>query len=131
MPNRVAHFEIHADDLERAIKFYTDIFGWEIKKWESPGMEYWMIMTGKQDEPGGINGGMLKRPCPTPAVGTASNAYVCTIVVDDIDAIGASVLAHGGIEAMPKFLIADMAWQWYFLDTEGNTFGIHQPLKKM
>ena len=27
--NRVVHFEIHADDIERAKKFYGDVFGWD------------------------------------------------------------------------------------------------------
>lgn len=131
MPNRVGHFEIQVDDMERAVKFYTEIFGWEIKKWDSPAMEYWMVMTGKQDEAGGINGGMLKRPCPAPAPESGTNAYVCTIVVDDFDAMAAKILERGGKEAMPKFAIGDMAWQGYFLDTEGNTFGLHQVMKKM
>jgi len=33
----------------------------------------------------------------------------------------------GGIVALPKHAIMGMAWQGYFLDTEGNTLGIHQP----
>ncbi|HEX2787098.1 MAG TPA: VOC family protein [Ignavibacteria bacterium] len=31
---RVVHFEIHVDDVNRASKFYSDIFGWEFNKWE-------------------------------------------------------------------------------------------------
>lgn len=124
MPNRLAHFEIHADDPERAIAFYTTVFGWEIKKWEGGQMEYWMVMTGKQDEPGGINGGLVKRPAPVEGKGL--NAYCCTMVVDDYDAIAAKILANGGTVAMPKFAFVGMAWQGYFIDTEGNTFGLHQ-----
>jgi predicted enzyme related to lactoylglutathione lyase len=48
------------------------------------------------------------------------------MVVEDYDAIAAKILAAGGREAMPKFAIPGMAWQGYFIDTEGNTFGIHQ-----
>lgn len=131
MPNRIAHFEIQADDVERAAAFYRAIFGWEIKKWESPDMEYWMVMTGPQDskEPG-INGGLLRRPAKTPPKEHGTNAFVCTAVVDDYDATEKKILAAGGIVAMPKFNIAGMAWQGYYLDTEGNTFGIHQPIKK-
>jgi len=127
--NRIVHFEIHADDLERAAKFYTDCFGWEIKKWDSPAMEYWMVMTAPMDskEPG-INGGMIKRPCAVE--GKGSNAFVCTIQVDDFDTYAAKILAAGGKEAMPKFEIAGMAWQGYFIDSEGNTFGLHQAIKK-
>jgi predicted enzyme related to lactoylglutathione lyase len=84
-------------------------------------------MTGPKDtkEPG-INGGLLKRPCPAPAPQQGTNAFVCTLQVENFDEIAAKILAAGGIVAMPKFAIAGMAWQGYFLDTEGNTFGIHQ-----
>jgi catechol 2,3-dioxygenase-like lactoylglutathione lyase family enzyme len=34
---RVVHFEIHADDPKRAIKFYQDVFGWEIVKQDTEG----------------------------------------------------------------------------------------------
>jgi predicted enzyme related to lactoylglutathione lyase len=125
--NRITHFEIQADDLERAAKFYTDVFGWEIRKWDSPTMEYWMIMTAPQEstEPG-INGGMHKRPVPLAEGQCGCNAFVSTVVIDDYDATAEKILASGGKIAMPKFDIASMAWQGYFIDTEGNTFGIHQ-----
>lgn len=126
MPNRVAHFEIHADDPERAAKFYTEVFGWEISKWEGGQMEYWMVMTGKREEPGGINGGLLRRPCPVSSEANASNAFVCTMIVENYDAIAEKILAHGGKVALPKMALIGMAWQGYFIDTEGNTFGIHQ-----
>ena len=126
MPNRVAHFEIHADNPERAIEFYTKVFGWDIQKWEGGQMEYWMVMTGPREEPGGINGGLLRRPCPAPAEGQANNAYVCTIVVDMYDEYAKKIEEHGGKNVMPKMALVGMAWQGYFKDTEGNIFGLHQ-----
>lgn len=124
--NRVVHFEIQADDVKRAIKFYTAVFGWEFPKWmEEP--PYWGIMTAPQDsKERGINGGLLKRPCPAPKIGQGTNAYVCTVQVDNFDEIAAKIEKAGGIVAMPKAAITGLAWQGYFLDTEGNTFGIHQ-----
>ena len=59
---RVAHFEIHADQPERAIKFYTNVFDWTIEKWNGP-QDYWLITTGEEDQPG-INGGLMKRMDP-------------------------------------------------------------------
>lgn len=123
--NRVVHFEIQAENIERAAKFYRDVFGWTIEKWE--GMEYWMIMTAEKDskEPG-INGGLLPRKGGAPVEGAAVNAYVCTMQVDNIDDIIKKIEAAGGTLALPKFAFPGMAWQAYYKDTEGNIFGIHQ-----
>ncbi|MBP9762349.1 VOC family protein [Patescibacteria group bacterium] len=126
MPNRVGHFEIHADNPERCGKFYSDVFGWQIEKWEGGQMEYWMVMTGPREEAGGINGGIMRRPCPAPAPSGTATAYVCTIVVDHYDEMAEKILAAGGKVAMPKFALKGMAWQGYFIDTEGNAFGLHQ-----
>ncbi len=54
--SRVVHFEISVDDPERAVKFYGNVFNWDIKKWDP--FEYWMVTTGKDDEPG-INGAIM------------------------------------------------------------------------
>ncbi|MBI2411233.1 MAG: VOC family protein [Candidatus Kerfeldbacteria bacterium] len=125
--NRITHFEIQADDVERAAKFYRAAFGWNIEKWDSPTMEYWMVMTAEKDstEPG-INGGLLKRPANTPPMECGTNAFVCTVQVENFDEIAKKIEAAGGKVAMPKFALPGMAWQGYFLDTEGNTFGLHQ-----
>jgi len=91
-------------------------------------MEYWMVMTAEKDSKElGINGGLLKRPTSAPDAMQGANAFVCTVDVDDFDTVAARIEAAGGRVAMPKFAIPHMAWQGYFLDTEGNTFGIHQP----
>jgi len=127
MPNRVAHFEIHATEPEKLAKFYVDTFGWEIKKWEYPGLEYWMVMTGPQGGTDGINGGMVRRKGAAPAAGAAVSGYVCTMIVADFDAMSKKILANGGTVALPKAAIPGMAWQGYFKDPDGNIFGIHQP----
>lgn len=125
--NRIVHFEIFADDVERAADFYRTVFGWQVEKWESDAMEYWVVMTAPKDstEPG-INGGLLKRSSAPAQAGSAANAFVCTVEVEDFDAIAHKVQQAGGSVAMPKFALAGMAWQGYFFDTEGNTFGVHQ-----
>jgi hypothetical protein len=128
--NRVTHFEIQADDIERAKTFYEAVFGWTIEKWTAPGIEYWMIMTAPQDSTEtGINGGLLQRPAKMPPHECGANAFVCTVSVEDFDATAKKIAAAGGTVAMPKFAISGMAWQGYFLDLEGNTFGVHQPDK--
>ena len=57
--SRVVHFEIPADDPERAINFYEKVFGWRFEKWEGP-IEYWLVKTGPEDQPG-IDGGLTRR----------------------------------------------------------------------
>ena len=55
---RVTHFEINAEDPERAIKFYRDALGWTIEKWGGP-IEYWLVMTGDEKTPG-IDGAIMR-----------------------------------------------------------------------
>ncbi len=125
--SRVVHFEVLADDLERAKAFYAAVFGWEFQDYGAvTGSPYWGIVTGPDDDMG-INGGLMQRPVPAAAPEQGVTAYVCTIGVEDFDATAARVLAAGGQVALPKTALTGMAWQGYFLDTEGNTFGVHQP----
>lgn len=126
--SRVVHFEIQVDDVERAKAFYSAAFAWEFQDWSEAvgGATYWGIVTGPEDQPG-INGGLLQRPAPAPDAHQGTNAYVCTLEVDDYDAAEARILEAGGQVALPKMALVGMAWQGYYLDPEGNTFGIHQP----
>ena len=137
MNNRVVHFEIQVDDAERAMNFYKAVFGWEFVDYSSmTGAPYWGILTapmeadGKPSKEPGINGGLLKRPCPAPKPEQGTNAFVCTVQVDDYDEMEKKILAAGGIVAMPKFSLGGMAWQGYYIDTEGNTVGLHQVIPK-
>jgi uncharacterized protein len=118
---RPVHFEIPADDPERAIAFYRDVFGWTFQKWDGP-MPYWLVTTGGDDEPG-INGGLLPRPQPGAPV-------VNTIGVPSLDASIKAVESKGGRTVVPKDAIPGIGWLAYCTDTEGNTFGMLQPDEK-
>lgn len=124
---RLVHFEIHVDDMERAQKFYGEVFGWTFQDYsEYAGMPYFGAVTGSDDEPG-INGALMQRKSPPPEVGQPLNGFACTIGVEDYDATEARILELGGKVALPKYALPGMAWQGYYLDTEGNIIGIHQP----
>ncbi len=124
--SRVVHFEIQVDDVERAKAFYTAVFGWRFDDYGAfVGSPYWGVITGEESEPG-INGGLLQRPAPAPQSGQGTNAYVCTVQVDDYDKTERRILAAGGLVALPKQALVGMAWQGYYLDPDGNTFGVHQ-----
>jgi predicted enzyme related to lactoylglutathione lyase len=125
--SRLVHFEIHADDLERARAFYSSVFGWSFQDYgEFAGSPYWGVITGPDDRPG-INGGLLQRSGPLPGAGQGMNAFVCTMEVDDYDETERRILAAGGQAMHGKTALTGMAWQGYYLDTEGNVIGVHQP----
>src|SRR3989339_404134 len=94
--NRVMHFEINSQDPQKAIDFYSQVFGWEIKKWDNPAMDYWLVMTGGEKEPGGINGGIMKRQGPNPTTNEAINSFVCSIDVQSIDESLEKIKQAGG-----------------------------------
>jgi len=120
--SRVIHFEIQADNPERAVRFYSDIFGWQANNLGGPS-DYWLLKTGPDGEPG-IDGAILKRP--TPINGDSVLAFVCTISSTNIDSDIAAVIAHGGTIALLKMAVPHVGWLVYCKDTEGNTFGIMQ-----
>lgn len=120
--NRPTHFEIHAENPERAIVFYTAVFGWNFQKWAGP-MPYWRVETG---EGPGINGGMVPRRGPAPVEGPPVNAFVNSIKVASCDETVAKISANGGQIALPKMALPSMGWLAYGKDTEGNIFGVMQ-----
>ena len=70
---------------------------------------------------------LLQRPAPAPDAGQGTNGFVCTMDVGDYDETERRILDVGGQVALARMALPGMAWQGYYLDTEGNTFGIHQP----
>lgn len=114
---RPTHFEIPAENVERAMDFYSTVFGWTFQKWEGP-MPYWMIITGPDSEVG-INGGLMQRQHPGQPV-------VNTTMVTDVDATTAVVLSKGGTVAVPKMAVPGVGWLVYCIDTEGLMFGMMQ-----
>ncbi len=118
--NGYFYFEIQADDTRRAMKFYKNVFGWKFS--DAPGLpvEYWRIETD------GPRGGLLKRPALPPPKEYGTNAFVCSLEVDNFDATAQAIIKLGGTIALSKFAVPGQCWQGYFLDTEGNTFGIFE-----
>ena len=123
MSGRVVHFELPADDVERARGFYRDAFGWRMDT--MPGTDYTMVGTtptldnGMPAEPGAVNGGMLARQGPI-------TAPVITIEVDDIDAALARVEQLGCKTALGRQTVGEMGFTGYFVDPEGNLIGLWQ-----
>lgn len=115
------YLEIQAQDLPRAAAFYRAVLGWDIERVdEDLPVEYWRIH-GE-----GLAGGLLPRPAPAPEPQQGTNAFVVSFGVEDLGVVSATVEEHGGQVALPAFPVPGMGWQAYFLDTEGNTFGVFQ-----
>ena len=121
--DKIVHFEIPADNLARAKKFYSTVFGWKMN--EMPEMDYVLVQTVEPNEngipkvPGAINGGMLKREDPV-------KSPVVTISVKSIDEAAKTIEKNGGKIIRPKMPVGDMGFAAYFKDTEGNAVGLWQ-----
>lgn len=120
--SRVVHFDIEAEDPERAMEFYGDLFDWEFDSWDGP-MDYWLITTGPADVPG-IDGGLAKREGPSPDPDTPNPTFTCTIDVDDIQTVVEAIPAHGGEVIRDVEPIPGVGWLAYCTDTEGNRFSV-------
>lgn len=129
--NGIVHFEIPADDMERARKFYGGIFGWDLKDWPMPdGSVYIGARTTPINEethlpiePGAINGGIMKRTADV-------KAPVLAINVASIDETIAKIEAAGGKIVMPKVDMSGMGYYAYVTDLENNVIGLWEDVKK-
>lgn len=121
----IKHFESPADDIQRAVGLYRDIFNWELEKWanpENPNMDYWFIKT--KDEKGilGISGGMMKRQ-------SSDHKVTNYITVGSIDEYTIKITEKGGKIVIPKTEIPNMGYFTVFLDSEGNMLGLYEGKK--
>ena len=118
MPNNLASFAIHVDDVNRARAFYEAVFSWTFEPWGPPG--FYLIHTGDKTSPG-IQGLLHKRR--EPHSGAGLNGFEPTFSVEDVDAIASAVETNGGKIIMPKSVIPTVGAMIRFLDTEGNDIG--------
>jgi predicted enzyme related to lactoylglutathione lyase len=122
----VQHFEIPADDVERASKFYTVVFEWNMQKLanpEDPSKDYWFFDTKDENGNKGIGGGLMKRQAP-------EHTVTNYITVPSVDDYVSKIEKAGGKVIMPKTEIPEMGFILVFLDTENNMFGLYEALKK-
>ena len=113
MKHTFEHFEIPADDVERAKRFYSELFDWQISSAE--GFEdYWLIETGDEHD---LGGGLMKRQ----ASGQGPVSYV---QVESVADYATKVEKLGGKVIVPKSPVTGMGWFAHFQDTEGNVFAL-------
>jgi hypothetical protein len=116
MASRLVHFEITADDPDRAAAFYKKAFGWEFADYGGP-FKYLLATTGPKDKPG-IDGAIMSRS------DEYKQAVINTIGVDDFEAGVKAVKDAGGKVLQDKQAVPNVGWFAYCRDTEGNVFGI-------
>jgi hypothetical protein len=126
MDHTIVHFEIPADQPERAAAFYRELFGWDISKWEGAAndMAYWMVKTVPTDAQGmptrpGVNGGLMRRMFP-------GQTPVNYIAVPDVVEFTGKAERLGAKVLMAKHPVPGMGWFAQLADTEGNVFAIWQ-----
>jgi uncharacterized protein len=125
MEHTIVHFEIPADQPERAAQFYRELFGWDIKQFEGAvagGMEYWTVKTVSTDARGrptgsGVNGGLMRRMYPSQPPVNYINVESVDESVRRAEGLGATVL-------MGKTAVPGMGWFAQLTDTEGNVFAV-------
>jgi len=115
----ICHFEIPADNPERAKKFYEELFDWKFEHFEQ--WDYYGVTTGEKGK--SVPGGMMKRQAPEQTV-------VNYIDVDCVQTYGAKVKESGGKIVMEKTPVQGMGWFCICLDTENNPFGLWEADEK-
>ena len=118
--NKIKHIAIFTPDPEATAKFYQDVFGWDIQTSEGP-ESYSLVSTGPDSVPG-INGGIMGRHFQQPVINT--------IQVESLADSIAQVEGAGGTKIHGPNEIPGIGFQAYCTDTEGNIFGIHQPIDR-
>ncbi len=113
----VCHVEIPADNVERAKKFYGELFGWKMEKYQGPGPEYWLFKTAGGQAGEGIGGGLMQRMMPQQQI----TVY---IEVPSMDEYLEKVKKLGGQVVVPKSPIPEMGYYALCLDPENNGFGL-------
>ena len=115
MQNKMTHFAIHIDDIERAKNFYSEVFEWGFASY---GQTDFLQIKADKTENGELIGALQSRkysPVEERIIGLE-----CTISVESVDEIILRVENNDGQILMPKTAIPYVGWIAKFLDTEGN-----------
>jgi uncharacterized protein len=110
----IVWFEIPADDLERANRFYGALFDWRIEPYPSR-KDYWHIDTGgREDTP---DGGLMARCHPQQTITIHVNVKSVTNSMAKVEKLGGKVCG-------PKIAVPGRGYFAICQDTENNTFAL-------
>lgn len=115
-PASIVWFEIPADDIARAKKFYGQLFGWQINPFPGAAVpDYHHIDTGGAEA--SPDGAVMKRMHPAHTI----TQYV---LVPSVTRHMAKVEKLGGSICKPKTAVPGMGYFAICQDTENNTFAL-------
>lgn len=118
----IIHFDISVNDMQRAKRFYEQLFGWKISSFPGSPVEYYYIETQSPTGEKGIGGGMAKRE-------KAYQKITNFVQVDSIDVSMARVKELGGKIIEPKTAIPTVGYICVCEDTEDNVIGLIEEVK--
>ncbi|MEM1434142.1 MAG: VOC family protein [Pseudomonadota bacterium] len=114
MTAKLAHIAIAADDVDRARRFYEQVFGWEFEPWGPPNFYH---IKGA-----GIHGALQeRRGAATPGAGIE-----CTFAVANLETASAAIAAAGGTLMDQVYEIPGVGRLQRFSDCEHNELLIMQ-----
>jgi len=113
---QITHIEFPADDTARARRFYSELFGWELREMEGFA-GYFLFNTGAADAVGGAIGQRGR------STGETLRVYIET---DAIDTVLARVPELGGEVVTPRTEIPGQGWYAVITDSEGNEVGLFE-----
>lgn len=115
----IVHFDISAENPDRAKAFYKNLFSWKIEPLPGP-MNYSLIETTDTRGAKSIGGGMSTRDKAD------QPGMINYFGVESIDASLTSVEKLGGKIIQPKQVVPGWGYMAVCLDTENNRFGLFQ-----
>lgn len=115
MKNKLSHFAIHIDDINRAKNFYGKVFDWGFNSYGPT--DFLQIKSDKSGD-AEVMGALQSRNYSS--VSDKIIGFECTISVEDVDDIIERVKKSGGQILLPKTAVPTVGWLAKLLDTEGN-----------
>lgn len=117
--NPVRWFEIYVADMERARRFYEQLFQCRLEKLPVQGMDYWAFPS--QDDQPGVGGALVRMEGAGPGGGGTLIYFGC----DDCAVEEGRVAGLGGSVVLPKMSIEPYGFLSLVNDSEGNRIGLH------
>ena len=118
MSNPVFHFEIPVNDMDRAVRFYTNVFGYELSRQTVDGYE--MAFFPRDADGPGASGALAKGDVYVPS----KTGPIIYFDVPDIDQVLQRAQALGAKVLYPKKFIGEAGYVAEIEDSEGNRIAL-------